>query len=90
MTDTTRRVAHALLSVSDKTGLIEFANALAARGLGKGDRLAVFLSQSAELTICHLAGYRMGAVVLPLSLRGAAYQIAVGALGGAGGNLMTG
>jgi acetyl-CoA synthetase len=42
------------------------ANALAARGLKKGDRVGVFLSQSAELTICHLAGYRMGAVVLPL------------------------
>jgi len=26
----------------------------------------VFLSQGAELTLCHLAGYRMGAVVLPL------------------------
>src|SRR5689334_12271601 len=33
MTDTTRRVSCALLSVSDKTGLIEFANALAARGV---------------------------------------------------------
>ncbi|HKU04668.1 MAG TPA: bifunctional phosphoribosylaminoimidazolecarboxamide formyltransferase/IMP cyclohydrolase [Bradyrhizobium sp.] len=33
MTDTTRRVARALLSVSDKTGLIEFATALAARGV---------------------------------------------------------
>jgi phosphoribosylaminoimidazolecarboxamide formyltransferase/IMP cyclohydrolase len=33
MTDTTRRVARALISVSDKTGLIEFANALAARGV---------------------------------------------------------
>jgi phosphoribosylaminoimidazolecarboxamide formyltransferase / IMP cyclohydrolase len=33
MTDTTRRVARALLSVSDKTGLIDFANALAARGV---------------------------------------------------------
>jgi len=42
------------------------ANALVARGIGKGDRVAVFLSQGAELTICHLAGYRMGAVVLPL------------------------
>ena len=36
------------------------------RGIGKGDRVGVFLSQGAELTICHLAGYRMGAVVLPL------------------------
>lgn len=42
------------------------ANALAAKGIGRGDRVGVFLSQSAELTICHLAGYRMGAVVLPL------------------------
>ena len=33
MTDTTRRVSRALLSVSDKTGLIDFANALAARGV---------------------------------------------------------
>lgn len=42
------------------------ANALAAHGIVKGDRIAVFLSQGAELTIAHLAGYRMGAVVLPL------------------------
>src|SRR5687768_9295017 len=42
------------------------ANALAANGTRKGDRVGVFLSQGAELTICHLAGYRMGAVVLPL------------------------
>ncbi len=42
------------------------ANALGARGITKGDRVAVFLSQSAELTLCHLAGYRMGAIVLPL------------------------
>src|SRR5688500_19815912 len=42
------------------------ANALSAQGIGKGDRVGVFLSQGAELTICHIAGYRMGAVVLPL------------------------
>jgi acetyl-CoA synthetase len=42
------------------------ANALGARGIRKGDRMGVFLSQGAELTLCHLAGYRMGAVVLPL------------------------
>src|SRR5665213_4548998 len=42
------------------------ANALVAKGIRKGDRVGVFLSQGAELTICHLAGYRMGAVVLPL------------------------
>src|ERR1700761_4333087 len=38
------------------------ANALKARGTGEGDRVGVFLSQSAELTLCHLAGYRMGAI----------------------------
>src|SRR5262245_20584515 len=42
------------------------ANALSAHGIVRGDRVAVLLSQSAELTLCHLAGYRMGAVVLPL------------------------
>jgi acetyl-CoA synthetase len=42
------------------------ANALVARGIRKGDRMGVFLSQGAELTLCHIAGYRMGAVVLPL------------------------
>ncbi len=42
------------------------ANALAPRGVRKGDRIGVFLSQGAELTLCHLAGYRMGAMVLPL------------------------
>jgi acetyl-CoA synthetase len=47
-------------------GSSRLANALAANGIGKGDRVGVFLSQSAELTICHLAGYRMGAIVLPL------------------------
>src|ERR1700755_2692582 len=33
MTDTRRRVSRALLSVSDKTGLVEFARALAVRGI---------------------------------------------------------
>ena len=42
------------------------ANALKAKGVAPGDRVGVFLSQGAELTLCHLAGYRMGAVVLPL------------------------
>jgi len=33
MTDQPRRVTRALLSVSDKTGLIEFARALASHGV---------------------------------------------------------
>src|SRR5262245_47838998 len=50
-----------LLAVSSR-----LANALVAKGIKAGDRVGVFLSQGAELTLCHLAGYRMGAVVLPL------------------------
>jgi len=42
------------------------ANALAALGVRPGDRVGVLLSQGAELAIVHLAGYRMGAIVLPL------------------------
>src|SRR5262249_47463435 len=42
------------------------ANALLAKGVKAGDRVGVFLSQGAELTLCHLAGYRLGAVGLPL------------------------
>src|ERR1051325_7413994 len=42
------------------------ANALAARGIARGDRVGVFLSQGAELPLCHLAAYRMAAGVLPL------------------------
>ena len=47
-------------------GSSRLANALNAKGVRKGDRIGVFLSQGAELTLCHLAGYRMGAIVLPL------------------------
>ena len=36
MTDHPRRVTRALLSVSDKTGLIEFARALAGHGVESG------------------------------------------------------
>src|SRR5260370_35368345 len=36
------------------------ATALGARGIAKGARVGVFLSQAAELTLCHLPGYCMG------------------------------
>ncbi len=42
------------------------AAALAARGLGRGDRLAILLGQGPEVLISHFAAYRLGAVVLPL------------------------
>src|SRR5471032_199544 len=43
-----------------------FANVLKADGLKRGDRVAVFLSQSLELPIAHLAAFRSGLVSIPL------------------------
>src|SRR3954471_8897804 len=43
-----------------------FANVLTADGLMRGDRVAVFLSQSLELPIAHLAAFRAGLVSVPL------------------------
>src|SRR5882762_2584861 len=43
-----------------------FANVLKADGLARGDRVAVFLSQSLELPIAHMAAYRAGLVSIPL------------------------
>src|SRR3979490_2693513 len=43
-----------------------FANVLKADGLARGDRVAVFLSQSLELPIAHMAAFRAGLVSLPL------------------------
>jgi acetyl-CoA synthetase len=43
-----------------------FANVLKADGLARGDRVAVFLSQSLELPIAHLAAFRSGLASVPL------------------------
>jgi acetyl-CoA synthetase len=43
-----------------------FANVLKADGLTRGDRVAVFLSQSLELPVTHLAAFRSGLVSVPL------------------------
>ena len=43
-----------------------FANVLKADGLVRGDRVAVFLSQSLEVPIAHLAAFRSGMVSIPL------------------------
>jgi acetyl-CoA synthetase len=43
-----------------------FANVLKTDGLVRGDRVAVFLSQSLELPIAHLAAFRSGMVSIPL------------------------
>lgn len=43
------------------------ANALAAHGIGRGDRVAVLLPQGAELLIAHFAAHRLAAIAVPLS-----------------------
>ncbi len=42
------------------------ANVLAARGIGRGDRIALLLPQSSEALLTHLAAWRIGAVTVPL------------------------
>ncbi|MEO1455499.1 MAG: AMP-binding protein [Pseudomonadota bacterium] len=42
------------------------ANALAARGVGRGDRVAILLPQCAEVMITHFAAHKLGAISLPL------------------------
>jgi acetyl-CoA synthetase len=55
------------LSFDDISALSRrFANVLKADGLQRGDRVAVFLSQSVELPIAHLAAFRSGLVSVPL------------------------
>lgn len=44
------------------------ANALRARGVRRGDRVALLLPQSFETAIAHVAIYKLGAVALPLAL----------------------
>jgi acetyl-CoA synthetase len=43
------------------------ANALAARGVRPGDRVALILSQRPETAIAHAAIYKLGAIAVPLS-----------------------
>jgi acetyl-CoA synthetase len=43
------------------------ANALAAHGVKRGDRVAILLPQSPEVVAIHIAVYKLGAVALPLA-----------------------
>jgi acetyl-CoA synthetase len=44
------------------------ANALAALGIGRGDRVGIVLPQRPETAIAHIAVYKLGAVAVPLSM----------------------
>jgi acetyl-CoA synthetase len=43
------------------------SNALVARGVGRGDKVAIVLPQRPETAVAHIACYQMGAVAVPLS-----------------------
>ncbi len=43
------------------------ANVLAARGVRRGDRVAILLPQGSAVPIAHLAIYKLGAIALPLA-----------------------
>jgi acetyl-CoA synthetase len=44
------------------------ANALAARGIGPGDRVAILLPQGPAVAVSHIAIYKLGAIALPLAM----------------------
>lgn len=44
------------------------ASALAARGVGRGDRVAILLPQSAAVPVAHIAVYKLGAIAVPLAM----------------------
>ena len=43
------------------------SNALAARGIGRGDRVAIVLPQRLETVVAYIACFQMGAIAVPLS-----------------------
>ena len=42
------------------------ANALAAQGIQRGDRIGILLPQAPETAVSHIAAYKMGAIAVPL------------------------
>lgn len=57
----TRYTFDELKSLSDR-----FANALRKSGVKKGERVGIFLAQSVETALAHLAVYKCGAIAVPL------------------------
>ncbi len=51
------------------------ARALQARGLGRGDRLAVFMGNSLEMVETIFAGWRIGAILVPVNFRLVANEV---------------
>jgi acetyl-CoA synthetase len=49
-----------------KTLSNQLANLMVAQGVGRGDRIGIFLSQSVEAAIAHIAAWKIGAISIPL------------------------
>jgi acetyl-CoA synthetase len=47
-------------------GSNRLANLLAARGIGRGERVGILLPQAPETALAHLATYKLGAIAVPL------------------------
>ncbi|MBY0612322.1 MAG: AMP-binding protein [Beijerinckiaceae bacterium] len=52
-------------TLSDRSSRL--AAALKQRGVGRGDRIAILLPQGRNVAIAHLAGYKLGAIAVPLA-----------------------
>jgi len=59
--EATRYTFDELKALSDR-----FANALRRNGVKRGDRVGIFLAQSVETALAHLAVYKCGAIAVPL------------------------
>ena len=46
----------------------QLANVLKAKGINRGDRVAIVLPQRVETAIAHLAAFKIGAITVPLSV----------------------
>ncbi len=44
----------------------QLANALAAHGIARGDRIGILLPQAPETALAHIAAYKLGAIAVPL------------------------
>ncbi|RVT54115.1 acyl-CoA synthetase [Rubrivivax albus] len=58
------RLTYAQLQVGSE----RLAAVLAARGVRRGDRVAIVMPQRVETAVAHMAVYRLGAVAMPLSM----------------------
>src|SRR6185437_10680702 len=59
------RSAHTFFDLQREANRL--SNALAERGVRRGDKVAIVLPQRPETAIAHIAVYQMGAIAVPLS-----------------------